>query len=242
LGARFEDQWRTRFEEFADLCDDDAGIAGWTATGLDARIRRFFDLWKPGPPGRRWLDAGCGAGTYTRILLRHGQSVVGVDYSLPTLLKASARGLQGAVAVADVRQLPFPHEQFDGVLCLGVTQALAGAEPALRELSRLLKPGGQLWIDALNGWCLVHILGTLQRRLLGKPLHLRYESPARLKRLVRECGFTDVQLHWMPIMPAHRRGLQQLVESRHAAWTLRNVPPVGLVISHGFIVHALKPE
>ena len=125
--------------------DDDAGIAGWTATGLDARVRRFLKLWKPGESGLRWLDAGCGAGTYTRILRGQHREVVGVDYSLPTLRRAAARDEEGAVyTVADVTSLPFRGEQFDGVLCLGVTQALAAGEPALRELARLLKPGGEL--------------------------------------------------------------------------------------------------
>ena len=242
MRSHFEEQWRTRFEEFADLHDDDAGIAGWTKTGLDARLRRFLGLWRPGEPGGRWLDAGCGAGTYTRVLLRHGYDVVSVDYSLPTLRKATARGLDGAVfAVADVRALPFREEQFDGVLCLGVTQALASSEPALREVARLLKPDGQLWIDALNGWCLVHAIGGLRRRMLGQPLRLRYESPLRLRRLVEECGLTDVQLHWLPIMPAHSRRLQQFVESRRVAWAIRHLPLLGLLISHGFIVHARKP-
>lgn len=242
MRSHFEEQWRTRFEEFADLCDDDAGIAGWTTTGLDARLRRFLALWRPGEPGGRWLDAGCGAGTYTRVLLRNGHDVVSVDYSMPTLRKATRRGLEGAVfAVADVRELPFRQEQFDGALCFGVTQALASSDTALRELARLLKPGGELWIDALNGRCLVHAFGELQRRALGEPSRLRYESPLRLRRLVEECGLTDVQLYWMPIMPARNRHLQQFVESPRVAWILAHIPLIGLLISHGCIVHARKP-
>jgi len=240
LAPRFEDQWRTRFEEFADLRDDDAGIAGWTTTGLDARVRRFLGLWKPGEPGR-WLDAGCGAGTYTRILLRHGHEVVGVDYSLPTLRKAVARELNGAVfTVADVRRLPFAPEHFDGILCLGVTQALEQSATALTELVRLLKPGGQLWIDALNGWCLIHAFGTLRRKVLGNAQHLRYESPLRVKKLCRDAGLADVRLHWMPIMPARSYSLQRVIESSPVARTLQYVPVLGALASHAFIVQATK--
>ena len=42
----FEQEWRSRFIEFADLRDDDAGIAGWSTTGLDARFRFFRSLWR----------------------------------------------------------------------------------------------------------------------------------------------------------------------------------------------------
>lgn len=242
MGPGFENEWRARFEEFADLRDDDAGIAGWTATGLDARVRRFLQLWKPDTADRLWLDAGCGAGTYARILLRHRLQAVGIDYSLPTLRKTIGRNLDGATfAVADVRKLPFRHAQFDGALCFGVTQALADSEPAVRELTRYIKPGGQLWIDALNGWCVIHAFGVLRRRLLGRPRHLRYESPSRITRLLEQCGFSDVQLHWLPIMPGRTPRLQRAVESRAVAWMLRRVPLLGAVACHAFIVHAVRP-
>lgn len=91
----FEAASRTRFEEFASIRDDDAGIAGWSAAGLDARVRRFTGLWRPGAAGKRWLDAGCGAGTYTRHLFEHGDDVVGVDYSLPATRKARMRSPYG---------------------------------------------------------------------------------------------------------------------------------------------------
>ena len=38
-GPSFESKWRERFEEFAELRDDDAGIAGWSPSGLETRFR-----------------------------------------------------------------------------------------------------------------------------------------------------------------------------------------------------------
>src|SRR5688572_17722623 len=91
IGPAFERAWRKRFEGFAERNDDEAGIAGWTNSGLQTRLRRFAALWRVPTPGQRWLDAGCGAGTYTRLLEEHGLEVVGVDYSLTSLRKARAR-------------------------------------------------------------------------------------------------------------------------------------------------------
>jgi SAM-dependent methyltransferase len=237
----FEQRWRSRFEEYAHSCEDDAGIAGWSTTGLDARVRRFLGLWKPKAGRRRWLDAGCGAGTYTQILLRHGLQVMSVDYSLPTLRKAGGRGLtSGTLAVADVRRLPFRPGTFDGVLCLGVTQALSESGAAVRELAGQVRPGGELWVDALNRWCLVHAYELFKRWLRGYPIHLRYESPSGLKRLLREAGLRNVRLHWMPIVPARWYGLQRLIESRPVSFALRFVPPLGMLASHAFIVRAEK--
>ena len=237
----FEDQWRRRFEEFAQSRDDDAGIAGWSATGLDARVRRFDALWSPVEHGL-WLDAGCAAGTYTRMLLRHGQQVVAADYSLTAIRKALLRDVEGAsFVVADIRNLPFRPQQFDGILCLGVMQALAESESALRELSRLLRPGGHLWIDALNAACVVHTYERWRRHARGLPLHLRYESPRRLLRTAQRSGLADIRLHWMPIVPQGARAMQRILESRPVDWLFRNVSILGASLSHAFLVHARKP-
>ena len=187
----FEAAWRDRFEEFASIRDDDAGIAGWSSAGLDARMRRFIGLWRFGRPGMRWLDAGCGAGTYTRYLFEQGADVVGVDYSLPAIRKARTRSPRRIeFAVADVRRLPFPADTFDGVVCFGVIQALSESESALRELCLLTRPGGELWVDALNRTFVINATRSLARKLRRRPAHLRYESPRALERILVRPGIS----------------------------------------------------
>jgi SAM-dependent methyltransferase len=236
----FEHQWRERFTEFAELCDDEAGIAGWSATGLEARVRRFRSLWRPAAAGALWLDAGCGAGTYMRMLVEEGQRVVGADYSVPALQKGAGRNL-GPVVAADVRALPFQGGMFDGVLCFGVMQALTDSRAAVAELARQLKPGGELWLDALNAGCIVHIVERLRRRMRGKPQHLRHESASRVRALLREQGLVDVKLHWMPIAPARHRWLQRLFDAAPAAALMAALPPFGTLASHAFILRARRP-
>ena len=144
----FELEWRRRFIEFADLRDDDAGIAGWSTTGLDARFRFFRRVWRGASPGSVYADVGCGAGTYTRWLDEQGISVVGVDYSQPALQKAMARTRAGIpFCSADATRLPFATASLDGVLCLGVLQAVHASEPLVRELARVIRQGGRLWIE-----------------------------------------------------------------------------------------------
>jgi ubiquinone/menaquinone biosynthesis C-methylase UbiE len=147
LPAEFEHEWRERFEEFASLSDDDAGIAGWTTTGLDARLRRFSALLRGPAQGSEWLDAGCGAGTYTRLLASRGARVVGLDYSWPTLTKARARddGTARYVA-ADVRRLPFADASFDGVVFLNSLHhaPVEVMESCLIEAGRVTAPEGRI--------------------------------------------------------------------------------------------------
>jgi SAM-dependent methyltransferase len=233
----FEADWRERFARYARLHDDDAGIAGWTPTGLAARIRFFQRHWSGGRAGGLWVDAGCGAGTYSRWLAEAGQEVVGVDYSLPTLVKARERS--GAVilwVVGDAVSLPLKAGSADGVLCLGVTQALEGSGALAAELSRVVRAGGTLWVDGLNAWCLPHMWERLRRRLSGRPPRVRFESPWRLRRVVRRAGFAGARLHWLPILPASLSRFQGAIESRPAAVTFRLLPPIAALFSHSMVI------
>lgn len=237
----FEQHWRRRFERYADLRDDDAGIAGWSTTGLAARVRHFERHWRGAPAGSLWADIGCGAGTYTRLLAGQGLRVIGTDYSAPTLAKAARRGGATAWVQADVTRLPFGSGTLDGVLCFGVMQALSASAPALAEIARVVRPGGALWVDALNRWCLPHLLGVLWRRLRGRPAHLRYESPWQLRAAARSLGLRRIRLLWLPILPAGLQRWQPLIESRVAVALFAALPPLGALLSHSFVLVAEAP-
>ena len=237
----FEARWRERFKSFANGADDDAGIAGWSATGLETRLRNFSRLWGGASPNALWLDAGCGAGTYTRFLAKHGALALGLDYSLPSVIKAKERdNANCSWGVADVTRLPVKPGSFDGALCFGVVQALADARPAIQELAAAVKPGGEVWVDALNAGCLLHMATRTWRRIQGKPPHERYESPGQLRRLMRDAGLDEVRLHWLPILPSRWYRYQWLLETRSMAWVLRFVPLLGRLFSHAFVVSGRK--
>lgn len=239
----FEKRWRERFEEFATLRDDDAGIAGWSSAGLEARFRNFLRVLQGPAHGQSWLDAGCGAGTYSRHLASLGLNVVGLDYCLPAAAKAKARDTGNCCwAVADVTRLPLRPGGFDGVICFGVIQALARSEPAIRELVAQVKDGGEIWVDALNGMCVANVLQRLSRWVRGKPAHLRYESPHRIKRLMNETGLDAVEIYWIPILPAPLRVFQSVAESVFVCTLLRNVPGLGVLLCHSCMLSGVKPR
>lgn len=240
-GGSFEHAWRERFGEFAALRDDDAGIAGWSTSGLETRLRFFRELWVPVPAGSLYLDAGCGAGTYTRWLADRGLRVVGVDYSLPTLAKARNRSAPTlSFCAADAVRLPFRDATFDGALCFGLLQAVSDSAPVVRELARVLKPGATLWIDALNRGGLAARASIVRRRLQGRPRHLRYESPKTLAGILVEAGFANPTRHWLPIVPARLHQLQPLVEARVARLFISYLPLIGEALSHAFVFRATR--
>jgi len=237
----FHARWKSRFEEFANLRDDDAGIAGWTTSGLQTRFRNFRRLWTRHQRDALWLDIGCGAGTYTRFLKDEGLRVIGIDYSFPALIKARARSAPGIEWVAgDVTRLPVAAGSIDGALCFGVLQAIPESGSALRSIAQAMKISGTLWIDVLNARCLPNRIEIRRRRKAGKSMHLRYETAEAFRDALRDCGFKVVALHWIPILPARLVCLQPLVESRTVRLLLRLAPVPAAWVSHSILVEARR--
>ncbi|MFA7605243.1 MAG: class I SAM-dependent methyltransferase [Rhodocyclaceae bacterium] len=234
----FEEHWRRRFTQRGLTQQDDAGIAGWSETGLQTRMRAFRRVWGGGGDAAGlWADVGCGAGTYTRFLAEQGLAVLGMDYSAPSVCKARERSPQvSGWLVGDATRLPLAARSLDGVLCFGVLQALSSPDKALSELAATLKPGGCLWVDALNARCLPHRV----KRLLRRPQNLRYDRAADLLDRLRAQGL-DASLHWVPILPARLQALQPLLESRFMRAVLKAVPPLAALLSHSMLIVATRP-
>ncbi|MFP4280548.1 MAG: class I SAM-dependent methyltransferase [Halochromatium sp.] len=239
----FEERWRQRFVQRGRQFDDDAGIAGWTTSGLDTRLRHFQRVWPGDVPGARWLDAGCGAGSYTRYLASRAIDTLGLDYSLPSVQKARARSAKTIRwLVGDATKLPIRPGSMDGVMCLGVLQALSAPESVLTELLAATRPGGQVWVDALNRRSLATLIKRLRARLGGPPLNLRYDDPEQLRQRLLAQGAESVRIYWVPILPGRLQRLQPWIESRPMRWLLRRLPWLASPLSHAFLVAARKVE
>jgi SAM-dependent methyltransferase len=103
------------------------------------------------PPGQsRALDAGCGAGYHTLALARRGYSCVGVDLSPHVLEQATANATAAGLsqratfACQPLEDLDFADGSFDVVHCRGVLMHVPDWQAALRQLCRVLAPGGRL--------------------------------------------------------------------------------------------------
>jgi SAM-dependent methyltransferase len=96
--------------------------------------------------GRRILDAGCGSGALFAALRDRGAIVTGVDSSIGLLEVARGRlGTDADLQLADLtRPLPFADATFDDVIASLVMHYLRDWDPTLRELRRILMPGGRL--------------------------------------------------------------------------------------------------
>lgn len=143
--------------------------------------------------GKRVLEAGCGAGRFTELLVRGGALVHAVDLS--SAVDANRRNIGAppnyVVAQADIRALPFPPRTFDIVLCLGVLQHTPSPEESIAALWRMVAPGGSLVIDHYR-WTLSRVtkLGPVYRLILTRM------TPERAKRVTDALVDAFFPLHW----------------------------------------------
>jgi ubiquinone/menaquinone biosynthesis C-methylase UbiE len=106
---------------------------------------KFLD-WLDAPKNLNWLDAGCGNGAFTAVLMARcaPASVVAVDPSEGQLAYARGRpGAKGAdFRIADAQALPFPDNAFDAATMALVIVFIPDPLKAARELARVVRSGG----------------------------------------------------------------------------------------------------
>ncbi len=114
--------------------------------------------------GVKVLEAGCGAGRFSEILLGAGAHLNVIDLS--SAVEANYKNCYTfphySVCQASILSLPFAPEQFDVVICIGVIQHTPDPEQTMTALCKQVKPGGLLVIDHYT----YGYPATLSRRLL----------------------------------------------------------------------------
>ncbi len=102
------------------------------------------------------LEIGCGAGHLTAALAERGLRVDAVDASQAMVEVTASRMAQAGltelvtVATADIHALPFEADSFDLVVAVGVIPWLHSPGDAVREMARVVRPGGQIILTADN--------------------------------------------------------------------------------------------
>ena len=162
-----------------------------------------------GALARRWqkgklLNLGCGHGA-DFLPFKGGFELYGVDFSSEMLKFARKYSKKFSFAVklalADVRQLPYPDETFDWAISVATYHHIKGKEhqAALNELGRVLKPGGEAFITVWNRWQVRFWFKgkevKVPWRKRGKTLYRYYYlfSYPELERLVKRTGFEVIK-------------------------------------------------
>ncbi|MCA1827626.1 MAG: class I SAM-dependent methyltransferase [Myxococcales bacterium] len=108
------------------------------------------------PPDARVLEMGCGTGQLAIFLASSGRSVIGADFSRPSLRlarDAAARfGVGARFVETDLRASGLRPSSFDVVICSGVLHHTEDPRASFASVARLARPGGILVIGVYNAW------------------------------------------------------------------------------------------
>ena len=127
----------------------------------------------PRAAGKLVLEIGCGNGADGAMFAMQGANYTGIDLTAAAVNATrehfECEGLKGEFHQANAERLDFPHEHFDLVYSFGVLHHTPDPAAAVREVHRVLKPGGVAKVmlyhrDSFNYY--VRILGYMRARLL----------------------------------------------------------------------------
>jgi ubiquinone/menaquinone biosynthesis C-methylase UbiE len=116
-------------------------------------IRRAHALDLAGTDPGRVLEAGCGPGVVSPLLAERDIETHGVDLSAGQLRTAAARDTLTLYAQGDLERLPYRDGMFDTVMLLGVLEYIDRPDRVVRELARVVAPGGRLIVTVPNASC-----------------------------------------------------------------------------------------
>jgi len=123
----------------------------------------FIESWEPGS----LLDVGCGKGSLLKYAHARGHRVSGLDLS-PVALEMAAWEVPSAeLELGVAEEMPFGDETFDYVTCLGSLEHFAEPPLAVREMSRVLKPGGKAVVAVPNSHHLEAVVNSLRYGISG---------------------------------------------------------------------------
>lgn len=160
---------------------------------------------------RNILDVGSGAGQILGHLLKGTSAearLIAFDLSHGMLRRARTRldSARPSYVAGDLTQLPFADESFDCITCGWVIEHLPDPRPGLRELSRVLQPGGRLLLLATED--------TLQGMVVSRTWKCRTYNRRELRSACEEAGLPwRAQLWFTPIHRFFKMG-GILVEAR----------------------------
>jgi ubiquinone/menaquinone biosynthesis C-methylase UbiE len=177
------------------------------------------------------LDLGCGAGHASFAVAPHAASVTAFDLTAQMLemveREASARSLKNIATVQGMAEmLPFPEAHFDCVISRYSAHHWHDVPAALRELRRVLKPGGRaLLIDTAGGETPLLDTHLQAVELLRDPSHIRDYSAREWLALFREADLTATLRKQWPVEIEFSGWIERMrtsperVAAIHALWS-----------------------
>jgi len=149
------------------------------------------------PRSARILEVGCGDGAFTRSLAEYSSAITAVDISHGQIEQNARAYPEISFLQHDVSaRFPFDDDAFDVIWCSEVLEHLFDPNFALREIHRVMAPGGRLLVTVPYHGLFKNVLIALfkwDEHFAPTHPHIRFFTQNTLKQSVASAGFTEIQ-------------------------------------------------
>ena len=201
------DPWGARARDWAEIEDQNSGPL----------FDRLHDLLGIGD-GCRLLDLGCGSGLAVQLAARRGAQVAGLDSSPALVELARERTPGGDLRVGDIaQQLPWDDAAFDAVTLTNTLFFSSDPDGTLREVARVLAPGGIVtftaWVSPDQVELARYVAAVAPLLPAGMPALELFAAPGAGAKRARAAGLQPertLELNWSwtyPDLETLHRGL-----------------------------------
>jgi SAM-dependent methyltransferase len=162
---------------------------------ISRRLDEIFESFAPHRESNRLLDVGCGAGSLLEAARRAGWDAEGTEVSRPAVEHVRGEGFP--VFHGELAEAEYPEGHFDVVTASEIIEHLPDPLSVLREVARILRPGGLFWATTPHGRGLsARVLG-IRWSTVSPPEHLQLFTLGGVRGLLREAGFrrADITSH-----------------------------------------------
>jgi SAM-dependent methyltransferase len=166
---------------------------------IRARLREIIDGFGPYRRSNRLLDIGFGAGTMLETAREMKWDVAGLEVSKPAVDYARKQGFE--VFRGSLSEANYPDGHFDVVTSSEILEHLPDPNGDLREIARILRPGGLLWATTPSATGLSFRLMKLNWTVLSPPEHIQLYSKNGVRLMLRKAGFAAVRLRTAGLNP-----------------------------------------
>lgn len=139
------------------------------------------------------LEIGCGSGNGARLIKKYfaPETIIAIDLDEKMIAKARKRTADPSITfmVMDAAHLDFPDNHFDAIFDFGIIHHIPDWKECVRELTRVLKPKGELIIEDLSLDSFSNNIGRLWRFLSAHPYTCMYTAK-EFTDYLKEIGFT----------------------------------------------------
>jgi ubiquinone/menaquinone biosynthesis C-methylase UbiE len=228
-----------------------------TANGYSFRVRRERLLELLGAGSGKLLDIGCGPGVMTAEIVGLGWDYVGLDISEAMVAEARRRFPEGErvkFGTASVEHLLAADSAFDAVVAMGLVEYLDDDLAAVKELARVVKPGGRVFVSIPNRWSpvrcwdrwvlgpLIRVRRFLRRRTAASGVRHREHSVSSYGQILEAAGLapTAVVAYNFRVLPRPADAILPSLAVRTAKLfePLRKTP--FSFLGTGYIIEAVK--